>query len=67
MASRPGPPDPPAAAGFITVPPVRAVGRPVGALTAAPRLGIEARAAWISSGKAARPVVPDIHTPPEYF
>ena len=59
--------EPPAAAGFIHVPPVPDVGMTVDEITAAHRLGIEALAAWISSGKAARPVVPDIHTPPEYF
>ncbi|MBI5500550.1 MAG: putative Ig domain-containing protein [Deltaproteobacteria bacterium] len=57
----------PAAYGFIHVPPVPDVGMTVDEITAAHRLGIEALADWLASGKEARPVVPDIHTPPRYF
>ena len=57
----------PAATGFIHVPPVPDVGMDVDQITAAHRLGIEALAAWLTSGKETRAVVPDIDTPPEYF
>ncbi|MBI5488385.1 MAG: pyroglutamyl-peptidase I [Deltaproteobacteria bacterium] len=57
----------PAAFGFIHVPPVPDVGMTVDEITAAHRLGIEALADWLSSGKEARPAVPNIHTPPRYF
>jgi pyroglutamyl-peptidase len=60
--------DPPAAAGFIHVPPVPPTGpMTVPEITAAHRLGIEALAAWLASGKRARDVHPDIGTPPRYF
>jgi pyroglutamyl-peptidase len=60
--------EPPAAAGFIHVPPSPAPGAmTIEEMTAAHRLGIEALAAWLETGERARIVTPDVHSAPRYY